>query len=348
MDRGTVLLFMLLASLSLSACVADSDRQNAHVEARSSDADSSRRYIIDEEPPLISGIAAVEHVGRDSLLIVDDRLTAFLIVGREKQISIDAQGDGPCQYQRLTAFDVATDSLFVLDAGRGKVLSFSLRDGRCGNEYQNPELVKFRSMAHVDGSFYLTVHSFALRSPADQPLLYRLTPGNELTPLSLTRGQIEASMLVAPVSIPALPMRVSGERLWFLLPQVHRLFWLETASGEVSSMPLQHDSVSLEAFEDETDPDVVMDLVRNELEMETDFFLLPERIAVLSRKGSGDARRWMLRYYTYSGEVVESIELERPVWHLDERHAWQWGEAESDMEGVYPEPIVQIEHSPLR
>lgn len=283
----------VLALLLVASCRNDASKTEPVVS------DSPERYLIDEGIPPIAAINGYTPLRGDTALVVDNSDEIFLIVSDRRVGMIGAKGDGPCEYQDVTAYSVAGDTLFVLDRGLARIVSYSVREGACLSEFSDPLLIRFTGLSKVGQWFYLTRGSYTTPMNSETVLLYRLSAAGEFTPLELRKSDLEADLLMMPIKTSRLKhIKERDGVLYFLLPLTHKVWSYDVHDGSVSYFDLIHDSADIAAYANVADLATVAGIV-GDIEMDGDLFLLDEYIAV----GSNIHGKWMRSLYSYTGEL---------------------------------------------
>ena len=288
-----------LLLLMVASCRNDASRTEPVVS------DFPERYVIDEGTPPIGAINGYTPLRGDTALAVDNRDEIFLIVSDRRVGMIGAKGVGPCEYQDVTAYSVAGDTLFILDRGLGRLVGYSVRDGACLSEFVDPFLTHFTGVSKAGPWFYFTMSSYSTPLDPETVLLYRLSAAGEFIPLELRKSDLDADLLMMPINTGRL--RHIKERdgvIYFLLPLTHKVWSCNVHDGSVSYFDLKHDSADISAHANVPDLAAAAGIVRD-IEMELDLFLLDEYIAV----GSNIRGKWMRSIYSYAGELKAREEV---------------------------------------
>ena len=260
--------------------------------------EAAERFIVDEGAAPISAIVVYAPVGPDSAVVVDNTDALFLLVADRSDRTIGKRGEGPCAHMEVTSYAIAGDTVFVLDRSLGRITGYSLRSGECLMEVSHPELSGFRSLGREGSSFYLARTQVTTMTPEDEELLFEMRPSGTLLPLGLTTSDLEADLLPMPVQVgrTIYSMKSLDGVLYFLVSLSHRIWTYDTGTQEISFIELTHDSPRSGPVQD---LDKAMALVP-EIELEFGFFLLSNRIAVISRRKSEQK----LSLYTYAGDLA--------------------------------------------
>ncbi len=271
---------------------------------------SAAQFITDTGTPPMAEIVAYVPLGPDSALAIDNRDAAFLLVSDERVAAIGSIGEGPCQYTDVTSFATTGDTLLVLDRRLGRVVHYSISRGECTGEVNSPELAGVTGIAAAGGDWYFIYEGYTAPTDPERPLLLAMRGGDSLVPLGLTKADLDADMLMAPVRMPGRFKQIRSRqgRIYFVLPYSHRLWNYDVRSGAVSFFELEHDSADVSEYAEETD---LAEVARAIASLETHFnlFLLEDHVAVQSRSKGG----WMLGLYTHDGDLVIRQELPRRI-----------------------------------
>ncbi len=288
-----------LLLLMVASCRNDASKTEPVVS------DVSERYVIDEGMPPIAAINGYTPLRGDTALVVDNSDEIFLIVSDRREEMIGTKGVGPCEYQDVTAYSVAGDTLFILDRGLGRLVGYSVRDGTCLSEFVDPFLTHFTGVSKTGPWFYFTMSSYSTPLDPETVLLYRLSAAGEFIPLELRKSDLGADLLMMPIKAGRLKhIKERNGVIYFLLPLTHKVWSYNVHDGSVSYFDLTHDSADISAYANVTDFTAAMGIVRD-IEMELDLFLLDEYIAV----GSNIRGKWMRSIYSYAGELEAREEV---------------------------------------
>lgn len=268
--------------------------------------DAVERHIFDDGDPPISAINSYTPLRGDSALVVDNRDHIFLLVSNRRTRIVGTLGEGPCEYLDVTTYSVVGDTVFVLDHRRGKLVGYSVRDGACLSEYVSPDLSRFSATVRAGSWFYFTRTNYTTTLDPQTVLLYRLSLAGELAPLDLQKSDLDADLLMAPIRLGGRLKQIKEKDggLYFLLPFSHKVWRYDLQDGRVSSFDLIHDSSSIAEHANSLDVNAISSAV-GKTEMEMDFFLLDEYIAVASRIRG----KWMRSLYSYSGVFMAREEV---------------------------------------
>lgn len=290
---------VVLSLLVIASCRNESAREAP------TGSGSSERYILDEGTPPISAIRGYTSLRGDTALIADERGEIFLLIADRRVGRIGARGSGPCEYQALTSYTVAGDTVFVLDHRQGKLVGYSVKDGSCLSELVAPDLARFSALIKVGPWFYFTVTSYNTSLPPESVLLYRMSLSGEFTPLDLRKSDLDADLLMMPIKAAQLrQIRERKGEIYFLLPLSHKVWRYNVNTGQVWSFDLVHESAGITEYANSTDFQAVAAAI-GEVEMEIDLFLLDDYIAISSRRPGG----WMRSLYSYTGELNSREEV---------------------------------------
>ena len=267
---------------------------------------ASAQYIRDTGSPPIAEIVAYVPLGPDSALAIDNREAVFLLVSDERVATIGSIGEGPCQYTDVTSFATAGDTLLVLDRRLGRVVQYSISRGDCAGETTSPGLAGVSGIAAAGGSWFFIAEGYAAPTDPEKPLLFAMREGGELAPLALTKGDLDANMLLMPVRLRGRFKQIRSKqgRVYFLLPYSHRVWSYDVRTSEVAYFELEHEETDISAYAEETDLARVARAISS-LDTHFNLFLLERHIAVQSRVNNG----WMLGLYTYAGDLLFREEL---------------------------------------
>ncbi len=291
---------MALSLLMIASCRNDAPKTGPVAS------DSVERHIFDDGVPPISAINSYTPLRGDSALVVDNRDHIFLLVSNRRTRIVGTLGEGPCEYQDVTTYSVVGDTVFVLDHRRGKLVGYSVIDGACLSEFVSPDLSRFSATVRAGSWFYFTRTNYTTTLDPQTVLLYRLSLAGELAPLDLQKSDLVADLLMAPIRLGGRLKQIKEKDggLYFLLPFSHKVWRYDLQDGRVSSFDLIHDSSSIAEHANSLDVNAISSAVCK-TEMEMDFFLLDEYIAVASRIRG----KWMRSLYSYSGVFMAREEV---------------------------------------
>ncbi len=267
--------------------------------------DVPERYVIDEGMPPIANVNGYTPLRGDTALVVDNRDGVFLIVSDRREGMIGTKGVGPCEYQDVTAYSVAGDTLFILDRGQGRLVGYSVKDGACLSELVDPFLTRFTGVSKAGPWFYFTMSSYSTPLDPETVLLYRMSAAGEFMPLELRKSDLDADLLMMPIKTGGLKhIKERDGVIYFLLPLTHKVWSCNVHDGSVSYFDLIHDSADISAYANVPDLEAAARVVRD-IEMELDLLLLDEYIAVKSNIRG----KWMWSIYSYAGELEAREEV---------------------------------------
>jgi hypothetical protein len=299
--------------------------------------DVSRHVLIDDGPPL-SQIFRIESIGRDSLITIDDFAQIQLYVNNKFVKSIGVNGRGPCEYNSVRHIFLNRDTLFILDPSTTKIVYYSLITDRCLGELILPELSDFSSFLRFGDSFYLLHAGYSVVTNLDKTLLFKLYDNSTLTPLGLRFVDLDANVLLPPLQ-KYVSMRTKGNIIYMEFPLTDKLWLYNTGNGEVSNFGLSLDGLDKD-YKTITDADELMKIFNDEIELISGFYLLEDKIAIITGKGRHPDRVIKIKFYNYSGLPLGEITTDLYVFRITEQLFSRLTEESDNPDALHPYIIL--------
>jgi hypothetical protein len=301
----------------------------------------TKHVLIDDGPPL-SQIFYIESIGGDSLIVLDDFSQVQLYINNKFNKSIGIHGRGPCEYNAVRHISLNGDTLFILDPSTAKIVYYSLTTDRCLGELILPELSDFSSFVRLDGSFYLLHTGYSVATNLNKRLFFRLDDDMTLSALGISFADIRANVMLPPIQ-KYVSMRTKEDIIYMEFPLTDKLWLYNTGSGELESFEL-----SLNGFDREyksiSDPDEIMRVFNDVIELISGLYLLDDKIAVISGKGTHPDRTIKIRFLSYEGGPIGEITTDLYVFRVTEQIFSRLTEESDNPDARHPYIILDQEY----
>jgi hypothetical protein len=301
----------------------------------------TRKVLIDDGPPL-SQIFYIESIGGDSLIALDDFAQVQLYVDNKFYKSIGIHGRGPCEYNAVRHISLNGDTLFILDPSTAKIVYYSLTTDECLGELILPELSDFSSFVRFGGSYYLLHTGYSVATNLNKRLFFRLDDDMSLTALGIRFADIQANVMLPPIQ-KYVSMRTKDDIIYMEFPLTDKLWLYNTGNGRIGSFELSLDGFDRE-FKSVSDPDEIMRVFNEVIELISGLYMLEDKIAVISGNGTYPDRTIKIRFLTYEGRPLGEITTDLYVFRVTERIFSRLTEESDDPDARHPYIIIDQEY----
>lgn len=310
-----ILLSVLLTSIIVYGCSSHAEEAPAVNEGKSLNIlETTETYLLKDDMELLDHINIVQHLGSDRMLIVDNKPSISLFENYEMTGNIGESGAGPCEYEGVSAFDVSSDTVYVLSAAQSKIISYSIESGECLGEISHEELSSQSYIYRTGNQFILGSQAYSFGTPDSTVLMHRLTDDKVMEPLKLNVGDL--NRIKTPIALRAagLDFGVSGKQVFTYFPLTSKLFVLNEQDDSIKSFPVDIDIKREEVKAAGEDIDQLLEIIRGDFEFISRIFTVNDHIALVYQQNAIDTEgsKYFIQLYSSGGDFLGEFEGDYP------------------------------------
>lgn len=303
-------LLSLTLFLMVTACTG-AEEPASPAERTVTLADSGQVHTLEDDLRLLGEINRVIPLDRNRLIVADASPGVSLFEDRVMTRTFGNDGEGPCEYNRITAMDVSGDSLFVLPLRQSKIITYRISTGECLGETGHQSLSAATYLARAGGAFHTARTQYNQATADSATLLFRHGEGGEPHPLPVTKGTLNPVDTPVPMHYPGHDFARSGDLLFAFYPFTGKIVTYEAGTGTAGSFPLRL-NIPREEMERADDPQGILDLINNQLEFVWRLFATDRWLvaSVVHKNGPNADQTRGLQFYTHEGSFIGEVTVE--------------------------------------
>lgn len=309
------LLFVLCSALVISCTsTTDTSPDASGSTPNISLADSGETHLLRDDMQPLTGAPIAMVAREDTLFVADSDPFVALFVNHEMTRTFGRSGKGPCEYVEVDALTSNGDSLFVLSASQGKIITYHVSTGECLGEIQHQSLQRSSYLERAGGTFLTGRPGSPVGSSDSTRLLHRLNGDGTMEAMPLDKGTFDPVPIRAPFSPPGINFARSGNLLYYPYTLSQVLGVADLATGEIDSFALHHE-IDREAFAERSgEPGGTISVLNEGLaELVWRVHATQRWVAVYTLRIFGEKEnQGKIYFYTPGGKLIHERTLDSP------------------------------------
>lgn len=241
MIRNLFLYTTILALVSASCTKGTSGNEeeqyseNVHLEK------PNKIHTLKDDQTPIGRLDEVYVLDENRLLIVEGTPAVRIFDNYEMTRTIGRNGQGPCEYESISAVALRGDSISVLNPTQNKITTYNIENGECLGEINSPSL-QTEFYLYRDSISYLTGNmSYTVVTPDTASIFQRVYEDGSVERLDYRLNDLDAVRTVISMRSPALDFSEWGNELFTYFPLTEKIVALNLDNNLVRSFPIEID-----------------------------------------------------------------------------------------------------------